>query len=237
MRALQPQLPCPGRAGPAAEPGPDTQHQLQRGGHRRPVRPQPTRDGTNPAQLTALPAATTLVTLGIDIDWAAVLTRCAELDLGSRPDPRRRLLGCRAPARRTTPPAAPTRSSTRPQTTAGHRAGALAQIKRRAPHAPIYLAGYPALLPAADATCAHLRPHRRRPGLPQRRGTAAQHHAAAARPGRGRRLRRHLHPVPRPRRVLRPGPPLNRTAAALASVAGGMSLISRGRGRVLRLLC
>jgi hypothetical protein len=46
--------------------------------------PQSTSDGANPAQLSALSAATTLVTLGIggnDVDWAAVITRCTELDL------------------------------------------------------------------------------------------------------------------------------------------------------------
>src|ERR1700722_9542183 len=45
---------------------------------------QPTGDGINPAQLSALSPATALVTLGIggnDVGWASIFTRCAELDL------------------------------------------------------------------------------------------------------------------------------------------------------------
>src|SRR2546429_8511594 len=59
------------------------------------------------------------------------------------------------PARRTTPPGGTYQIQHKIQTAAGHLAGALAQIRRRAPHARIYLACYPALLPAAGATCAH----------------------------------------------------------------------------------
>jgi hypothetical protein len=58
--------------------------------------PQPTSDGTNPAQPTALTPATTLVTLGIggnDLDWATVLTRCVEVDLAPQWPSRRRCCG------------------------------------------------------------------------------------------------------------------------------------------------
>lgn len=43
-----------------------------------------TGDGTNPAQLSAVSSATTLVTLGIggnDVGWTSVIARCAEMDL------------------------------------------------------------------------------------------------------------------------------------------------------------
>src|SRR3984957_383706 len=46
--------------------------------------PQPTSDGTNPAQLSALSTATRLVTLGIggnDVGWTRIITRCTELDI------------------------------------------------------------------------------------------------------------------------------------------------------------
>ena len=119
--------------------------------------PQPTGDGTNPAQLTALTPATALVTLGIggnDIGWAAVLTRCVELDL--------------IPAlisRGDTSDAAPcqayyTASGTNQiqqsiQTAAADLASALTDVKTRAPNARIYVVGYPALLPSSAAACAN----------------------------------------------------------------------------------
>jgi len=197
--------------------------------------PQPTGDGTNPAQLTALSAATTLVTVGIggnDIGWAAVLTRCAELDLAPALLPGGASSDA-APCQAYFTPGGADQIQHKIQTTAGHLAGALAQIRRRAPHARIYLAGYPALLPAAGATCAHAL------GLTDgdlaflndeelRLNTMLR---SAPRPGR--HLRRHLHPVPRPRRLRRPAC-AGRDGGALAALAAGEELVAgRPPGRLL----
>jgi lysophospholipase L1-like esterase len=119
--------------------------------------PQPTSDGTNPAQLTALSAATTLVTLGIggnDIDWAAVLTRCVELDLVPALIPGTAASGA-APCQAYYTSGGADQIQQKTQTAAGHLASALTQIRHRAPRARIYLVGYPALLPPGSAACAH----------------------------------------------------------------------------------
>jgi lysophospholipase L1-like esterase len=119
--------------------------------------PQVTGHGTNPAQLTALSPATTLVTLGIggnDVHWGAVLTRCAELDMVSALTPG-------TAGSDTTPCKAyytaggVDQIQRSIQETAGHLAAALAQIRRRAPHARVYVVGYPDLMPGSgDAACA-----------------------------------------------------------------------------------
>lgn len=118
--------------------------------------PQPASDGINPAQLTALTPATTLVTLGIggnDIDWATVLTRCVELDLipalistGAAQDA--------APCQAYYTSGGTDQIQQNIQTAAGQLAGALTDIETRAPHARIYVVGYPDLLPASAAACA-----------------------------------------------------------------------------------
>lgn len=120
---------------------------------------QPTSNGVNPAQFAALAADTSLVTLGIggnDVDFAGVLTRCVELDAPST------LI---ALIRDTTADAAPCRAfytadgadriQQKIQTASADLATALASIHQRAPHARVYVVGYPDLLPASDAaTCA-----------------------------------------------------------------------------------
>jgi lysophospholipase L1-like esterase len=165
--------------------------------------PQRTSDGTNPAQLTALTAATTLVTLGIggnDIGWAAILTRCVELDLlptlipgGATSDV--------APCQAYYTFDGADQIQQNIQTAAGHLASALTQIKRHAPHARVYVVGYPALLPAAGTTCSHIlginhsldrttdSRFRSRPAAPQRAGRA--------RHGRRGDTRHHGHGVDR----------------------------------------
>jgi lysophospholipase L1-like esterase len=119
--------------------------------------PQSTSDGTNPAQLSALSAAATLVTLGIggnDVDWASVITRCTELDLvpvlihsGIASD----VKPCQAYY--TSDGTDQVRQKI--DAAAGHLAGVLTQIRHRAPHARVYVVGYPDLLPGTGDTCAH----------------------------------------------------------------------------------
>jgi lysophospholipase L1-like esterase len=119
--------------------------------------PQVTGDGTNPAQLTALSPATTLVTLGIggnDAHWGTVLTRCAELDVIPA------LMPGAAGSDATPCEAYYTAGGTDQiqqdiQATAGPLSRALADIRRRAPHARVYVVGYPDLMPASGgAACA-----------------------------------------------------------------------------------
>jgi lysophospholipase L1-like esterase len=120
--------------------------------------PQPTGDGTNPAQLSALSTATALVTLGIggnDVGWTAIITRCTELDLISPLIPGN-----------TTSDLTPcqdyyTSGGTNViqqsiQTVAGQLAETLTQIRHRAPGARVYVVGYPDLFPAAGGTCADM---------------------------------------------------------------------------------
>jgi lysophospholipase L1-like esterase len=118
--------------------------------------PQVTTDGTNPAQLSALAPGTALVTLGIggnDVDFAGVLSRCVELDVipamfGSK------LMPDLTPCRAYYTSGGVDQLQQKIQAAAGPLATALAQIKQRAPHARVYVVGYPALLPATGTTCA-----------------------------------------------------------------------------------
>jgi len=117
--------------------------------------PQSTGDGTNPAQLSALSAATTLVTLGIggnDVGWSAVITKCTELDL----------IPALMSGDTTSAPCQDYYNSggtdviqQKIHAVAGRLAAALTQIRDRAPRARIYVVGYPDLLPAAGGACAH----------------------------------------------------------------------------------
>jgi lysophospholipase L1-like esterase len=119
--------------------------------------PQTSGDSTNPAQLSALSAATSLVTLGIggnDVDWAAVITRCTELDLvptlipgGATSD--------FTPCQDYYTSGGTDRIQQKIDAAAGQLAGALTQIRHRAPHARVYVVGYPDLLPATGGTCGH----------------------------------------------------------------------------------
>jgi len=117
---------------------------------------QATGDGTNPAQLSALSSSTALVTLGIggnDVGWGGVIARCTELDLipalipgGASSD--------RAPCRNHYTAGGTDALQRKIQAVAGPLAEALARVRRRAPHARVYVVGYPDLLPAAGAGCA-----------------------------------------------------------------------------------
>jgi lysophospholipase L1-like esterase len=118
--------------------------------------PQVTADGTNPAQLSALSAATTLVTLGIggnDIGWSAVITRCTELDLIPALLPGGSAAGL-APCQDYYTVGGTDQIQRKIRVVAGNLTEALARIAARAPHARVYVVGYPDLLPAAGGTCA-----------------------------------------------------------------------------------
>ncbi|WP_377271537.1 SGNH/GDSL hydrolase family protein [Peterkaempfera sp. SMS 1(5)a] len=127
--------------------------------------PQPTSDGTNPAQLDALSARTRLVTLGIggnDVGFIQVLTRCVQQGVLHSLGMSGSGSGSAAPG---DAPCADSytaagRDELRQRVSlAGHRLeSALEQIRLRAPHARVLVVGYPALVPATGngAACTGL---------------------------------------------------------------------------------
>jgi lysophospholipase L1-like esterase len=116
---------------------------------------QPTGEGTNPAQLSALSAGTWLVTLSIggnDIGMIDIVTKCTELDLIPA------LIPGRSSSKLTPCEDYYTSGGTdqiqqRIQAVAGALADTLTQIKERAPHARVYVVGYPDLLPSGGGGC------------------------------------------------------------------------------------
>jgi lysophospholipase L1-like esterase len=118
---------------------------------------QTTSDGTNPAQLSQLSTATRLVTLGIggnDIGWSAIITRCTELDLVPALIPGQAAADS-TPCRDYYTSAGTNQIRQQIQGLAGQLADALTQVRHRAPHARVYVVGYPDLFPGAGDTCAH----------------------------------------------------------------------------------
>jgi lysophospholipase L1-like esterase len=118
---------------------------------------QLTGDGSNPAQLSPLSTATRLVTLGIggnDIGWSAIITRCTELDLVPVLIPGETAAGS-TPCQDYYTSGGTDQIRQKIQAAAGQLAGALTQVRHRAPHARVYVVGYPDLLPAAGGTCGH----------------------------------------------------------------------------------
>lgn len=109
---------------------------------------QPTGQGTNPAQLSALSSGDALVTVSIggnDIGLIGIVTKCTELDL----------LPALIPGQSSTvTPCANYYTSggvdqiqQRINGVTGSLADLLRQISERAPHARVYVVGYPDLLP------------------------------------------------------------------------------------------
>jgi lysophospholipase L1-like esterase len=118
---------------------------------------QPTTGGVNPAQLNALTADTRLVTVGIggnDVGFTDLLTRCVEeglmysLHLGSR-----RTVADQAPCRAYYTHAGTDTVQLRLEQAGKRLALALGEVRRRSPHASVYVVGYPALFPASGGTC------------------------------------------------------------------------------------
>ncbi|WP_328748527.1 SGNH/GDSL hydrolase family protein [Streptomyces sp. NBC_00285] len=111
---------------------------------------QSTEDGTNPAQLKALSHGTRLVTLGIggnDIGFARTIERCVgmgalyALTSGFAPED--------APCARRYGDGVQDRT----EAAGAKLAGALGEIRRRAPEARVYVVGYPAILPSDADRC------------------------------------------------------------------------------------
>jgi lysophospholipase L1-like esterase len=121
--------------------------------------PQRTADGTNPPQLDALTGTTRLVTVGIggnDAGFMDVITRCARESLRASPAADGAGDTAAGSACRAVYAAAgggPDEVQ-RKVASAGAKVGdVLAEIRRRAPSARVFVVGYPALLPADPAAC------------------------------------------------------------------------------------
>ncbi|HEV2634930.1 MAG TPA: SGNH/GDSL hydrolase family protein [Actinocrinis sp.] len=117
---------------------------------------QPTGDGTNPAQLSAISATTTIVTLGIggnDVGFVPILTRCVEMDvLPALIDNGDKNL---APCRTYYTSGGVDQIQQKIQAAGDQLTGILAQIHQIAPHAHVYVVGYPDMLPSGGTACAH----------------------------------------------------------------------------------
>jgi lysophospholipase L1-like esterase len=116
---------------------------------------QPTNDGSNPPQLSALSSGTALVTVGIggnDIGIIGIVTRCTELDLVPA-------LLAGGNSSKLTPCEDYYTSGGTDQiqrlmpTVAANLADTLTQIRDRSPRARVYVVGYPDLLPAGGGGC------------------------------------------------------------------------------------
>ena len=116
---------------------------------------QPTGEGTNPAQLSALSAGTALVTLSIggnDIGMVDIVTKCTELDLIPALIPGLSS-SSRTPCEDYYTSGGADQIQQRIRAVTGNLADTLTQIKERAPHARVYVVGYPDLLPAGAGGC------------------------------------------------------------------------------------
>jgi lysophospholipase L1-like esterase len=121
--------------------------------------PQQTSDGSNPAQLDALSAATRLVTVGIggnDAGFMDVVGECARRSLtNSLSQSLGRTAAAEAPCRDHYASAQGGDQVRRKVDAAGEKlAEVLREIGRRAPQARVFVVGYPMLLPADPAPCA-----------------------------------------------------------------------------------
>jgi lysophospholipase L1-like esterase len=116
---------------------------------------QPTGQGTNPAQLSALSSGTALVTVSIggnDIGIIGIVTKCAELDLLPALIPGRGS-STLTPCQDYYTSGGSDQIRQRIQAVSGHLADTLAQIKSRSPRARVYVVGYPDLLPTGGGGC------------------------------------------------------------------------------------
>jgi lysophospholipase L1-like esterase len=116
---------------------------------------QPTADGTNPAQLSALSSGTALVTVGIggnDIGIIGIVTKCTELDLIPALIPGRSSSDL-TPCKDFYTSGGANQIQQRIQAVTVDLTDTLTQIKLRAPRARVDVIGYPDLLPAAGGGC------------------------------------------------------------------------------------
>ncbi|GAQ76510.1 SGNH/GDSL hydrolase family protein [Streptomyces turgidiscabies] len=118
--------------------------------------PQSTQDGVNPAQLSALTARTALVTIGVggnDIGFAATVQECVKKGVVHRLTGSGRFTGNDAPCHGEYASDGADEVARRIDAAGARLSGALAEVKRRAPRAEVYVVGYPAILPSEGNRC------------------------------------------------------------------------------------
>jgi len=118
--------------------------------------PQSTDHGTNPAQLSALSAATRVVTLGIggnDIGFSSMMTKCVATGSLFKLADRLTDVTDNAPCKEKYTSGDTNEVAQKIRATGDRLARALTEIDRRAPQARVYVVGYPAILPAEGTEC------------------------------------------------------------------------------------
>ncbi|MEU6066740.1 SGNH/GDSL hydrolase family protein [Streptomyces sp. NPDC047082] len=118
--------------------------------------PQSTDDGTNPPQLSALTAATALVTIGIggnDIGFSTMVAKCVTSGALFKAAAGVTNISGQAPCKERYASGDADAVARKIRTAGDHLARALNDVKHRAPEARIYIVGYPAILPAEGAGC------------------------------------------------------------------------------------
>lgn len=118
--------------------------------------PQTTSHGTNPAQLSALTTRTALVTLGIggnDIGFSELITRCTKSGILYFATGSGKYTGNHAPCRSQYVDGTTDAVRQKINTVGDRLADTLAEVKRRAPQARVYVVGYPAILPSTAGDC------------------------------------------------------------------------------------
>ncbi|WP_329339339.1 SGNH/GDSL hydrolase family protein [Streptomyces sp. NBC_01352] len=116
---------------------------------------QSTADGTNPAQLTALSSDTRLVTVGIggnDVGFSSMIKRCVGMGALYKLAGSGKYLSEDAPCARQYGGSGDSVEE-RIDEADDRLTRTLAEVRRRAPQARVYVVGYPALFPADSAEC------------------------------------------------------------------------------------
>ncbi|MFI1355169.1 SGNH/GDSL hydrolase family protein [Streptomyces sp. NPDC020898] len=118
--------------------------------------PQSTDNGVNRAQLSALSAATRLVTIGIggnDIGFSSLIKQCVKSGVLHYAMGSGKYSAVAAPCREEYDSGATDEIQLRIDKAGTRLATALAEVKRRAPQAEVYVVGYPAILPPKAGNC------------------------------------------------------------------------------------
>lgn len=117
---------------------------------------QSTDDGTNPAQLSALSARTRLVTLGIggnDIGFSSMIKQCVKAGMFYFATGSGKYLKQDAPCREQYVSGNTDQVRAKIRAADARLSRTLAEVKRRAPRARVYVIGYPAILPSDGNGC------------------------------------------------------------------------------------
>ncbi|MEU9272629.1 SGNH/GDSL hydrolase family protein [Streptomyces sp. NPDC048251] len=117
---------------------------------------QSTDNGTNPAQFSALSAATGLVTIGIggnDMGFSSMITKCVTAGALYGAVSNVTDVSQQAPCKQEYVSGHTDKVGQSLRTAGEELSRALDEIKSRAPKARVYVVGYPAILPAKGASC------------------------------------------------------------------------------------